>query len=61
MQRLLAVDHVNVSLMDAASARLDFDRRGLGEVVRASVHYYNSEEEIDLLVDAVRRARTGRA
>jgi selenocysteine lyase/cysteine desulfurase len=25
------------------------------------VHYYNSEEEVDTLVDAVKRARTTRA
>jgi selenocysteine lyase/cysteine desulfurase len=29
--------------------------------VRSSVHYYNSEEEVDTLVDAVKRARTTRA
>ena len=29
--------------------------------VRSSVHYYNDDNEIDLLVDAVRRARTSRA
>jgi len=59
VQRRLAVERINVSVMDAASARLDFDPRGLDEAVRSSVHYYNSDEEIDLLVDAVRRARTG--
>ena len=58
MQRRLASEDINVSVMDAASARLDFDPRGLDEAVRASVHYYNSDEEIDVLVDAVRRART---
>jgi selenocysteine lyase/cysteine desulfurase len=26
--------------------------------VRSSVHYYNSDEEIDVLVEAVRGART---
>ena len=61
VQRRLAADKVNVSLLEAASARLDFDERGLSAVVRSSVHYYNSDEEIDLLVGAVRRARTGRA
>jgi cysteine desulfurase/selenocysteine lyase len=61
VQRRLAAERINVSLMDAASARLDFGERGLDEVVRSSVHYYNSTDEIDALVDAVRRARTGRA
>jgi cysteine desulfurase / selenocysteine lyase len=59
VQRRLAAEHINVSVMEAASARLDFDPRGLDEAVRSSVHYYNSDEEIDVLVDAVRRARTG--
>ena len=61
VRRQLAAERVNVSVMDAASARLDFDRRGLHDVVRSSVHYYNSDGEIDVLVDAVRRARTNRA
>ena len=59
VQRQLATERINVSVMEAASARLDFGERGLDEVVRSSVHYYNSDEEIDVLVDAVRRARTG--
>jgi cysteine desulfurase / selenocysteine lyase len=58
VQRRLAAERINVSVMDAASARLDFDPRGLEEAVRSSVHYYNSDEEIDVLVDAVRGART---
>ncbi len=58
VKRRLATERINVSVMDAASAQLDFGARGLDEVVRSSVHYYNSDDEIDLLVDAVRRART---
>jgi len=58
VQRLLAQEGVNVSVMEAASAQLDFGPRGIVEAVRSSVHYYNSDEEIDRLVDAVRRART---
>jgi cysteine desulfurase/selenocysteine lyase len=58
VQRRLAAEHVNVSVMEAASAQLDFGERGIAEAVRSSVHYYNTDEEIDRLVDAVRRART---
>jgi selenocysteine lyase/cysteine desulfurase len=61
VQRRLASERVNVSVMEAASAQLDFGERGISEAVRSSVHYYNSDEEIDVLVDAVRQARTSRA
>jgi cysteine desulfurase / selenocysteine lyase len=44
---------VNVSLSPATYARLDFDRRGLTDLVRASVHYYNDLGDLDRLVDGV--------
>jgi cysteine desulfurase/selenocysteine lyase len=34
--------------------RLDMEDRGLKKVVRASVHYYNTEEEIDALLSVLR-------
>lgn len=46
---------INTSVSDRASTRLDFDQRGLDEVVRASVHYFNTDDEIDQLVDALRQ------
>ena len=61
VRRLLAAERVNVSVMEAASAQLDFGLRGIDEAVRSSVHYYNSDEEIDRLVGSVRRARAARA
>ncbi|ANP56553.1 aminotransferase class V [Streptomyces griseochromogenes] len=55
-----AAQRVNVSVSRTTSTRLDMERRGLEEVVRASVHYYNTEEEITALVRAVRScARAG--
>ena len=44
---------VNTSLSPATYARLDFGPRGLTDLVRASVHYYNDLGDIDRLVDAV--------
>jgi selenocysteine lyase/cysteine desulfurase len=38
---------VNVSVSPPASTRLDADARNLPPLVRASVHYYNTEAEID--------------
>jgi cysteine desulfurase/selenocysteine lyase len=49
----LGAQGINVSVMDAGSARLDYDARGLTEAVRSSVHYYNDESELDRLVAAV--------
>lgn len=46
---------INVSVTDLPSARLDFEARGLEAIVRASVHYYNTDDEIDRFVDAVKR------
>jgi selenocysteine lyase/cysteine desulfurase len=48
---------INVWVSEAGSARLDFDRRGLASVVRASVHYYNTEEELERCVGAVAALR----
>ncbi len=53
VQSALARHRVNVSVSDAASARLDLDPRGITALVRASVHYFNTEAEIDLLVETV--------
>jgi selenocysteine lyase/cysteine desulfurase len=58
VQRRLAAERVNVTVMEATSAQLDYAPRGIAEAVRSSVHYYNSDEEVDRFVDAVRRART---
>jgi selenocysteine lyase/cysteine desulfurase len=49
----LAAQHVNVSVTDASAARLDLDSRGIDELVRASVHYYNSDDELGKLVECV--------
>jgi selenocysteine lyase/cysteine desulfurase len=61
VQRALASERINVNVQRKQSAWLDLGERGLDEVVRSSVHYYNTDGEIDRLVDAVRRARTSRA
>ncbi|MGH3685046.1 MAG: aminotransferase class V-fold PLP-dependent enzyme [Pseudonocardiaceae bacterium] len=58
VRRRLAESGVNTSVSTASSARLDLPRRGLRELVRASVHYYNTDDELDRLVTALPRLTT---
>jgi cysteine desulfurase / selenocysteine lyase len=53
VREALTAVRVNVSVTDASAARLDLDPRGIDELVRASVHYYNTDEELDRLVGRV--------
>ena len=53
VRRALAADRINVSVTEASAARLDLDPRGIAELVRSSVHYYNTDEEVDRLVGCV--------
>jgi len=46
---------INVTVSPARGTLLDMRARGLSEVLRASVHYYNTDEEIDRLVAEVAR------
>jgi selenocysteine lyase/cysteine desulfurase len=50
----LRARQINVSISRLTSTRLDMTARGLDELVRASVHYYNSNDELDQLCDALR-------
>lgn len=49
VQRQLAAAAVNTSVTLADYAQFDLPARGLPDLVRASVHYYNTEDELDLL------------
>jgi selenocysteine lyase/cysteine desulfurase len=46
----LRARHINISVSTIDFARYDFEARGLDAVDRASVHYYNTEEELDRFV-----------
>jgi selenocysteine lyase/cysteine desulfurase len=49
----LAAQAINVSVSPRHYTLLDMLDRGLDELVRASVHYYNSEDEIDRAARAI--------
>ena len=50
---------INVSVSTQFSSRLDLKGRGLKDVMRASVHIYNTEEELDRFVAALRPLAAG--
>jgi selenocysteine lyase/cysteine desulfurase len=56
IQRRLRAAGINVSVSPRRYTRLDMEDRNLSEVVRASVHYYNTEEEIGLMCEELARA-----
>jgi selenocysteine lyase/cysteine desulfurase len=49
----LAHDGISVYVSRLEDTRLDLERRGLDRIVRASVHYFNSEEEIARACESV--------
>jgi selenocysteine lyase/cysteine desulfurase len=44
---------INVSVSSGSGSRVSFDRRGLDAVVRASVHYFNTNDEIERMIEAL--------
>jgi selenocysteine lyase/cysteine desulfurase len=55
IQRALGSQGINVWTSPLHYTRIDMETRGLESVVRASVHYYNSEEEVDRFCLALER------
>jgi cysteine desulfurase/selenocysteine lyase len=53
VQQQLAERKVNVSVSLVDYARLALPHRGLPDLVRASVHYYNTEDDLGRLLDAL--------
>lgn len=49
---------INISTMPKSNAMIDFQQKGVEWAVRASPHYYNTEDEIDQFVEAVKNFKT---
>lgn len=61
VRAILVGDGVHVGATRAAFARIDLGDRGLDAMVRASVHYLNTEAEVERTVEAVERIADGAA
>jgi selenocysteine lyase/cysteine desulfurase len=61
VRKALAGRGVNVSVSRESSSRFDLPERGLAEAVRASLHYYNTDEELERLTAALPAARPAAA
>jgi selenocysteine lyase/cysteine desulfurase len=53
LERTLREQGINTCWIDRVSAVLDFDEKGVEGALRISPHYYNTEGEIDALVEAL--------
>ena len=49
----LAKENINVSVSPSSSTLLDMEHRKLEAVVRASLHYYNTEDEITRFIEVL--------
>lgn len=55
IKRQLTTEKINVSISDYNSTLLDMESRHLNKMVRASLHYYNTEEEIERFCKHINR------
>ncbi len=60
IKAMLKAKGIHVSTSTRSSTRLDMEDRDLYELVRASVHYYNTEEEIDRFCEELADILPGR-
>ncbi|MFY7962600.1 MAG: aminotransferase class V-fold PLP-dependent enzyme, partial [Elsteraceae bacterium] len=60
-ERLAAEHHISVAANGVPYTPHDMRARGLSEIVRASVSYLNTEEEVERLIKAVRAVAVSRS
>lgn len=53
LQQALRDQSINISVARRGATLLDMSARGLTRIARASVHYYNTEDEVDRVVAAI--------
>jgi selenocysteine lyase/cysteine desulfurase len=52
----LLAQHINTSIASRSSALIDFTKKDIVDALRISPHYYNTEEEIDVLIAALKKS-----
>ena len=55
IKQKLTEQHINCEVSVRSSTLLDMETRGLNQLIRASVHYYNTEQEVMRFCDALAR------
>lgn len=60
VRQRLSSKRINTSVSPASASRFDLTARGVPDLVRASVHYYNTEDELDRLIAELPPARPHR-
>jgi len=58
IKKALAAYKINVSTSKGSGSLVSFNARGITEVVRASVHYFNEESEIEYFVGILKKIVT---
>lgn len=58
IKHALAKSQINVSTSKGSGSLVSFRERGLKEVVRASVHYFNTLEEVDYFINSLQKVIT---
>lgn len=51
--RILREQHINIGASEPSSTRLDAESRHLPAVLRVAPHYYNTHDEIEILINAL--------
>ena len=55
IKQALGKQQINVSVSGGAGSLVSFQHRGLTQVVRASVHYFNTDAEIDHFIAVLKQ------
>ena len=61
IKKIMRENNINVSTSKGSGSLVSFQHRGLSEVVRASVHYFNTDNEVSKFIDVLNLALKNQA